>query len=88
MEMKVRMNKIDTQDDLLQLTSGDEYSFLDFNEFQSAYIGKYEVFGEQYLMNTVISLSNESVTHTRTIYSLLAMAGDFGGLMEVLLILS
>ena len=86
----MRYNKIETEDDWLQLGQKKIWSFYDQANIQKAIrsIG----FNDKYietknaLVQTILYHDRLAVSHERTVYGILDLLGDLGGVTEVFMI--
>lgn len=90
----MRQNVIETEDDLLQLADPVEDTFYDFQKIDATFLPPlrqpHPLTGaiNQVYMAVGFQVSTEVIKHTRSIYGLMDLFGDFGGFMEVLLLVS
>ena len=92
-ESALRNNLIETNDDLTQLSSSEEFEFFDFVKIDATELppmiipldpkGTLTIRGYMIIQ---IQVSNQIIKHSRSVYGLLDLFGDFGGFMEVLLL--
>ena len=91
--MKMRWNNIYLIDDIWLHLSSKLYNFLDIGEVTNDVLSPFyfqfsAAINLQMLMIFEIRLSEETITHSRVVYSILDLFGDFGGLLEVITIMA
>ena len=91
--MTIRRNNIYLIDDIWLHLSSKMYNFLDIGEVTNDILSPYNIqysaaINLQMLMTFEIRLSEETITHSRVVYSVLDLFGDFGGLLEVITIMA
>ena len=73
---------------MLQLADPEEFTFYDFQKIDATFLPPSFRNGIQTYMTVGFQVSTEVIKHTRSIYGLQDLFGDFGGFMEVLLLVS
>lgn len=90
--MYFKKNTIQTQDTQIPFFDPYEYEngFLSIFYKQSGQLGpRTDYFrGTQLYWNVFLILSDQQDIHSRSVYTIFDMLGDFGGLMEVLMLIS
>lgn len=75
----IRFNKIDLEDDYIQVGQKDSFKFYDGEDSKTVpLMGKSET-----LVSVAIFLSDRSTTYERKIYAVFDLMGDIGGLIEI-----
>ena len=88
MDIPVRKNDIETEEDFVQLGQVDEYTFYDVDTIQRSTLGRSkQKAGLSLVFSANILIERKAIMHTRQCYSLLDMLGDLGGATEVILII-
>lgn len=82
------MNEIWTLDDVFQVfgSTEDEHGFLDIESVIKDDLSPQYVHGVRCYCQFFITLSSETVKHTRRTYSFWDLTGDLGGTMEVAIV--
>ena len=88
-KLKLRMNSIETTDDYIQLFGSQEWpGFIDKYAFiKDTARAITDFYGMHAFFFIQVEIADTTMSHTRKVYGMLDLFGDFGGLLEVLSIL-
>ena len=81
MTIDMRQNIIKTKDSFFQIWGTRDYQFFDIGDSKATKFTPTIVQNDEGIYFLIdIRLSSKTITHSRTIYDVLAFLGDFGGL--------